>query len=79
MVNLTDEVSEEIMEEVSKYPHLYIKKRMDNKDLIKKKFVEPDKQLFKGAQSYLNKFFPNFWRFCYHKKAHIFLTTHGKF
>ena len=35
---------------------------------------------FKGAQSYLiNFFFSNFWRFCYHMKAHIFLITHGKF
>ena len=32
-----------------------------------------------GAQSYFFNFFSNFWRFCYHKKAHIFLITHGKF
>ena len=24
-------------------------------------------------------FFSNFWRFCYHKKAHIFLIAHVKF
>ena len=35
--------------------------------------------LFKGAQSYFFNFFPNFWRFWYHKKAHIFLITHAKF
>ena len=23
--------------------------------------------------------FINFWGFCYHKKAHVFLLTHGKF
>ena len=23
--------------------------------------------------------FSNFWRFCYHRKAHIFFITHGKF
>ena len=33
----------------------------------------------KGAQSYLFNFFPNFWRFWYHKKAHIFIITHVKF
>ena len=33
----------------------------------------------KGAQSDLFNFFPNFWRFWYHKKAHIFLITHVKF
>ena len=33
----------------------------------------------KGAQSYLFNFYSNFWRFCYHKKAHIFLITHRKF
>ena len=33
----------------------------------------------KGAQSCLfNFFFPKFWRFCYHEKAHIFLITHDK-
>ena len=29
-------------------------------------------------QSYLFNLFSNFWRFCYHKKAHIFLITYGK-
>ena len=33
----------------------------------------------KGPKSYLFHLFPNFWRFCYHKKAHIFLITHVKF
>ena len=33
----------------------------------------------KGAQSDLFNFFPNFRRFWYHKKAHIFLITHVKF
>ena len=32
----------------------------------------------KEALSYLFNIFPNFSRFCYHKKAHIFLITHGK-
>ena len=35
--------------------------------------------MFKAAQSYLFNFFSNFWRICYHKKAHIFLITYGKF
>ena len=35
--------------------------------------------LFKEAQSYLFNSFSNFWRFWYHKKAHIFLIIHGKF
>ena len=35
--------------------------------------------IIKGAQSYLFNFFSNFWRFWYHKKAHIFLITHVKF
>ena len=35
--------------------------------------------ILKGAQSYLFNFLKNFWRFCYHKKAHIFLITHDKF
>ena len=33
--------------------------------------------IIKGAQSY--PFISNFRRFCYHKKAHIFLITHDKF
>ena len=36
---------------------------------------EMTKFSLKGAQSYLL----NFWRFWYHKKAHIFLLTHVKF
>ena len=35
--------------------------------------------LIKGAQSDFFNFLKNFWRFWYHKKAHIFLITHGKF
>ena len=31
------------------------------------------------AQSYLFNFFKNFQRFWYHKQAHFFLKTHGKF
>ena len=33
----------------------------------------------KGSQAYFFSFFPNFWRFWYHKKAHISLIIHVKF
>ena len=36
-------------------------------------------RMVKGAQSYLFNFFSNFWRFWYHKKAHVFLITHDNF
>ncbi len=35
--------------------------------------------LFKGAQSDCFRFFSNFRRFWYQKKAHIFLITPGEF
>ena len=35
--------------------------------------------MLEGAQSDYFNFFPYIWRFWYHKKAHIFLITHGKF
>ena len=34
--------------------------------------------MLKGPNSIFS-FFPNFWRFWYHKKAHMFLKTHDKF
>ena len=34
---------------------------------------------FKGAQSDLFNFLPNFWRFWYHMKVYIFLIIHVKF
>ncbi len=33
----------------------------------------------KGSRSNCFRFFSNFWRFCYQKKAHIFLITLGEF
>ena len=33
----------------------------------------------KGAQSYFFNFFPNFWRFWYHREAHIFPLNAVKF
>ena len=43
------------------------------------KFLLAISKSVKGVQSYLFNFFPHFWRFWYHKKAHIFLITDVKF
>ena len=40
---IADDEIEKLIEEVAKYPHLYIVKRGDYKDQVKrKKFLEPD-------------------------------------
>ena len=43
-------------------------------------FMSNSSKQFQGAQAdFFFNFFSNFWRFWNHKKAHIFLITHGKF
>ena len=41
--------------------------------------IQLHKLYLKEPSSIFSTFFSNFWRFCYHKKGHIFFITHGKF
>ena len=46
---------------------------------IKRQYTRVSYIIIKRAQSYIFNLFSYFWRMSYHKEAHIFFITHGKF